>query len=83
MDGRMRWTDIARYFYKKWTGKLHPRIKFKLYFEVDVAIYHDCPIYDDLRDAESQATYEDEIARKYLDENGFPLKWREEVKKDG
>jgi len=80
MDGRMRWTDIVKYFYKKLKGELHPRISLSVFFEVEPALYSTAPYYDTLEDAEKEAEHEDEFDKKYLDEDGFPKKWKEDMK---
>ncbi|MBA7490047.1 hypothetical protein ES702_00581 [subsurface metagenome] len=80
MEGRMRWKDLVLYYTKKAIGKLHPRIRLVHHFEVEPALYSDCPYYEELQDAEYHANYEDEFAEKYLDEHGIPLKWKKEMK---
>lgn len=82
-DRRIGWKDVVLYYIKKATGRLHPRINLVLHFEVEVALYNDCPYYDELEDAEYQANYEDEFAVKYLDEHGTPLNWKKDAEKNG
>ncbi len=78
----MRWKDALLYLAKKLKGELHPRISLVTLFEVEPALFNECPHVNSLENAEELAKYEDEFAQQHLDEDGFPKKWKEDAKRD-